>query len=74
MKVIFVSFSDQHTGAFQIIGKNQKINRREWKNTRMKGKWASTDRILSSHLFFLHAYMLKFLAIGFLAQHAKILK
>jgi hypothetical protein len=37
----------------------------------MKDKWASTDRILSSHVFFLHAFILKFLAIGFLAQHAK---
>jgi hypothetical protein len=59
---------------FRLLAKTQKSNRREWKNTRMKGKWALTDRILASDVFFLHAFMLKFLAIGFLAQHTKILK
>jgi hypothetical protein len=59
---------------FRLLVKSRKSNRREWKNTRMEGKWAATDHILSSHVFFLHSFMLKFLAIGFLSQHAKILK
>jgi hypothetical protein len=41
------------------------------KSSRMEGKWASSDRF---HMFFFHSFMLKCLAMGFLAQYAKILK
>jgi hypothetical protein len=60
-------------GALQMIGKSPKIKSSRMKEYKKKGKWLSSDRILSSDVFFLHAFMLKFLAIGFLAQHAKIL-